>query len=50
MKEIYVAPEANVVTMAAIENLALIEDNAASRAGDILDSNTSVGSGRPGGN
>lgn len=48
MKEIYVAPEATVVTMAAIENLALIEDrDVASRAGDVLDSNTSVGSGRP---
>ena len=48
MKEIYVAPEATVVTMAAMENLALIEErDMPSRAGDILDANTSVGSGRP---
>jgi hypothetical protein len=48
MKEIYVAPEATVVTMAAIENLAVIEDRGAgTRAGDILDATTSIGSGRP---
>jgi hypothetical protein len=48
MKEIYVAPEATVVTMAAIENLALIEDrDIASRAGDIIGSSTTTGSGRP---
>lgn len=48
MKEIYVVPEATVVTMAAIENLAVIEDRAVgTRAGDIVDASTSVGSGRP---
>ena len=48
MKVNYVAPGAAVVTMAALENLALIDErDISSRAGDIVDSSTTTGSGRP---
>ena len=51
MKKIYEAPEATAITLAAVEKLALLDGHADAPAkGDIIDSNTSVGSGRPGGN
>ena len=53
MKKIYEAPVATVITLAAVEKLAALDghpDEKITRAGDIIDSNTSVGSGRPGGN
>lgn len=53
MKKIYEAPAATVITLEAVEKLALLDGQASdglTRAGDLIDSNTSVGSGRPGGN
>ena len=50
MKEQYTTPEANVITLEAVEKLAALDghpDAGASRAGDIVDSSTEVGSGRP---
>ena len=50
MKEQYIAPEANVITLEAVEKLAALDghpESGVTRAGDIIDSNTSVGSGRP---
>ena len=50
MKEKYIAPEATVITLEAVEKLAALDghpESGVTRAGDIVDSNTSVGSGRP---
>ena len=52
MKKVYEAPEANVITLAAIEKLAALDGHRdqSVRAGDIITGGTSVGEGRPGGN
>lgn len=50
MKKIYEAPTANVITLEAVEKLALLEDRSSdglTRAGDIIDASTTTGSGRP---
>lgn len=50
MKKIYEAPVATVITLAAIEKIAALDDHPdgkITRAGDIVDSSTTTGSGRP---
>ena len=52
MKKIYEAPVATVITLTAVEKLAALDghpDGRTTRAGDILDSGTSIGQ-RPRGN
>lgn len=54
MKEIYEAPSATVINLAAVEKLALLDGHSDEGVnpigGDVPDATTSVGSGRPGGN
>ena len=50
MKELYTAPDVSVITLEAVEKLAALDghpDSGVNTASDIVDSNTSVGSGRP---
>ena len=50
MKKIYETPVATVITLAAVEKLAALDDHPdekITRAGDIIGSSTTTGSGRP---